>query len=140
MPKKRKYFAGSPPEKEKQVESGDTTVETDLTFIRLVKERKYKEALDIIDQVQDINVIDQQTQATALHFAAHRSCIGLIDGLERREDLSYLVKDSKGRYPSELAWDVSGNEELGAKLIQKEKEQADRQGVQIWPKPPPPEI
>ncbi len=70
----------------------------------------------MIEQVHDINVVDQQTQATALHFAALRSVTGLIDRLEQREDLDYLVQDRQGRYPSELAWEISGNEELGAML------------------------
>lgn len=137
MPKKRKFFAGSPPEKGKQVKSMDATTEMDLKFIQLVRERKYPEALAMMDQVRDINVCDPQTGATALHFAAHRSNAGFIDALEQRDDLDYLIQDREGRYSSELAWEVSGNEELGARLQQKEKEQAERDGVKIWPKPPP---
>lgn len=137
MPKKRKYFAGAPQKKGKQLQSTEAASETDLIFIRLVRERKYKEALAIIDQVEDINVVDQQTQATALHFAAYRSCVALIDALEKRSDLNYLAQDKKGRYPSQLAWEEAGHEELGAKLIHKEAEQARREGIKAWPKKPP---
>ena len=140
MPKKRKFFAGAPPKKGKQMVSENKIIAQDLTFIRLVKDRNYTQALEIIDQVQDINVVDQQTQNTVLHFAALRLSSGFIERLEQRTDLNYLVQNKEGRYPSELAWEVSGDEELGAKLIQKEKEQADREDIQAWPKAEPPEL
>lgn len=137
MPKKRKFFAGAPPEKGKRMQRTEAVADTDLTFIRLVKERRYQEALAVIGQVRDINVADPETGATALHFAAHRSCLQLFEALAQRNDLNYLVQDSEGRYPSELAWEVSGNETLGAELMQREKAQADREGEEPWPKPPP---
>jgi hypothetical protein len=119
------------------VNTAEAIIETDLTFIRLVRERSYLEALAMIDQVSDINVCDPQSRATALHFAALRSVAGLLEALEQRADLDYLVQDRDGRYPSELAWEMAGNEELGARLQRKEQEQAERQGVRAWPKPDP---
>lgn len=122
------------------MKSAEEIIETDLRFIRLVRERKYEEAVAMIDEVHDINIADPQTSATALHFAAHRSVNGLLAELEKREDLDYLVRDRNGRYASELAWEVSGNEELGALLQAKERQQARRAGVQAWPKPEEPDL
>lgn len=41
----------------------------DEEFIRLVKQRKFIEAEPLISKVNDINVRDPKTQATAAHFA-----------------------------------------------------------------------
>ncbi len=135
MPKKRKFFAGAPPEKGTPVP--DAIADADLAFIDRVRQRRYQEALGLIAQVRDINVVDPQTGATALHYAAHRSCMVLIEALAQRADLNYLVRDRDGRLPSELAWELSGNASLGARLIAQEQAQATRDGVQLWPKPPP---
>lgn len=137
MTKKRKFFAGAPPGKETKMDRSDAVAGTDLHFIELVKSRQYREALALIDRVQNVNTVDPTTGATALHFAADRSCAGLVDALMQRADLDYLAQDRQGRYASELAWEGAGNEELGALLIRKEKEQADREGRTAWPKPPP---
>lgn len=139
MPKKRKFFAGNPPEKVKVMTSTGDVNETDLHFIKLIKDRKYAEAIDIIDQVKNINIRDQITQNTALHFAALRSVIGLVEELEKRADLDYLVRNGTGKYSSQLAWEVSGHEELGAQLMVKERDQGLRDNVQVWPKPELPE-
>lgn len=125
MSNKRRSFA--PTVVEKGVTMDGTDSMADQNFIRLVKERQYQQALDIIDDVKNINVVDKETGATALHLAASRSVVEFIAHLEKRDDLDYLVRDGKGRFPSDMAWAVAHNEELGIELMQKEKQQAARQ-------------
>lgn len=140
MPKKRKYFAGAPPEKVKTVQAKHKASEFDLEFLGLIKDRRYAKAIEIIDQVENINVKDELTGNTPLHYAALRCVKGLVKALEEREDLDHLVRNKNNNYPSQLAWEVSGHEELGAQLMVKERDQGLRDNVQVWPKPELPEL
>lgn len=85
----------------------------------------------------DINYRDSQTGGTALHFVAARRAIPFLRKLEECADLDYLVKDNKGRYPSELAWTIARDAELGEYLQEKEAQAARQRGITAWPKQPP---
>lgn len=133
--KKRRFFAGSPQKVGSMTQ--DVTNDVDLKFVQLVKERHYQEALNMLEQVENINTLDPHLQATALHLAAARSAENFIDQLCRRPDIDYLVKDKDNRLASEIAWHVAENEELGAKLMHKEKNFAEISGQPAWPKTEP---
>ena len=109
----------------------------DLLFIEMVAIEKYREAIEVIDQVDDINVRDPNYGVTALHYAASRSAMPLLKHLQEREDLDYLAQDEEGRYASEMAWHMARNPELGQQLQDLEKSAADERGVKPWPKPSP---
>lgn len=114
-----------------------TDLAVDLQFIELVANRKYRQAIELIDKVGDINVRDPAHGVTALHYAASRSALPLLRHLQERDDLDYLAQDEEGRYPSEMAWHIARNPELGQELQDLEKLAADERGEKPWPKPAP---
>ncbi|PUB90888.1 MAG: hypothetical protein DBP01_05180 [gamma proteobacterium symbiont of Ctena orbiculata] len=132
MTKKKRHFAGAPPQKEGQL-GQDTGTNVDLQFLKHVIERRYQDAVSVIDQVKNINIADPKTGRTALHYAAARSAEGLLVRLQARNDLDYLVRDSEGKFPSDIAWVVGRNEDLGAELMEKEQQQSQRTGQKVWP-------
>ena len=73
----------------------------------------------------DVYYRDPETKGTLLHYAAAygvRSVIKLL--LKEGKKLPYLSKDAKGRYASELAYEIPGDIALGRLLIKKESEGA----------------
>lgn len=115
----------------------DENLGVDLMFLQLVASQKYRQAIELIDQVSDINVRDPAHGVTALHYAASRSALPLLRRLQERDDLDYLAQDEEGRYPSEMAWHIARNPELGQQLQDLEKLAADERGEKPWPKPAP---
>tara|TARA_R110002110_G_scaffold257206_2_gene473155 strand:- start:9688 stop:11580 length:1893 start_codon:yes stop_codon:yes gene_type:complete len=115
----------------------DKDLNVDLLFIEMVASQKYRRAIELIDQVGDINVRDPTHGVTALHYAASRSALPLLRHLQERDDLDYLAQDEEGRYPSEMAWHIARNPELGQQLQDLEKLAADERGEKPWPKPAP---
>ena len=134
MANKRRFFVGSPQKAKGMANiSDDETI--DLEFLYLVKNREYKKALSIINDVKDINAVDPEIKATALHISSARCAKSFIMRLSERKDLDYLKRDGNDKYASELAFEIGGEEDLGIFLLQKENDQAKLQGKTIWPKP-----
>lgn len=132
---KRRNFAGSP-EKVGQMAGQDKTV--DLQFVKLVEQRCYREALDLVAEVDDINTIDPESRSGALHWAAARAARNFIEALASiRDDLDFLAVDGNGRRASEVAWHAARDEGLGAWLMHREKEQALKTGMPTWSAPEP---
>lgn len=131
---KRRHFAGSyPPEKdEKKMLDGTTT---DTQFLALIKARRYPEAIEIMPEVADINALDPETGAAAIHMAAGRRSTLLLNALWKRDDLDELRRDTQGRYPSEVAWHVGGDEKLSEQIMEREHAFAKKHGLVAWPKP-----
>ena len=119
-------------------EMNDSSDNIDLLFIKLVGDRKYQEAMDILGRVKDINIKDPKFGCNALHYCAARSALPFLKQLRGRDDLDYLAKDNEGRFASEIAWQLARNPELGQELQDLEKIAADKQGIKPWPKPESP--
>ena len=133
MPKFK--FKTTTDRKEANMATDEDKGRLDAAFIKAVKDRNYSTAFNLISKVKDINVRDPETNATALHFAAARNALPLLTELEKQSELNYLARDQEGRYPSELAWHIAHNEELGHHLQQAESEYAAKHGLKTWPKP-----
>lgn len=133
---KRRHFAGNyPPEKEGARMQNTITPDVDTRFLELIKARRYQDAIEIMPDVNDINAIDPVSGAAAIHMAAGRQVMILLNALWTRDDLNELRQDSKGRYPSEVAWHVGKDEDLSAILMEREHAYAKKHGLVAWPKP-----
>ncbi len=133
---RRRHFSGSKGTRssESKMSNGSTI---DVQFLELIKAQRYDEAIALIPQVQDINALDPSSGATALHMAAGRRATRLLKALWTRSDLNELCQDTNGRYPSEVAWHIGGDEALAASLMEREHAYAQKNNTQAWPKPTP---
>ena len=131
---KRRHFAGGNPSEKGDNKVTDRT-EVDIRFLELIKERRYQDAISMMSEVTDINALDPESGAAAIHMAAGRRATILLNALWTRDDLNELRQDVLGRYPSEVAWLVGGDEELSAKLMEREHAFAKKHGLVAWPKP-----
>jgi len=104
----------------------------DTIFIIWFMEGEYEKAFEILPQVKDINVKSPASRCTALHYAAARNERELIERLEQRSDLNYVVKNTEGLYPSDLAIALGENWELSRELSRKERTYAKENGVQLF--------
>jgi len=67
---------------------------------------------------------DPETGGTLLHAAAAYGVRSVIRLILKDGSTNYLMRDFKGRYPSELAYEVARDFVLGRLLMKKEIEQA----------------
>ena len=98
----------------------------DVRFIALVKQRQFRDAANLLPEVEDINVCDTETGFTALHIVALCSAVKLFKEIEKRPDLDYGAVDYKGRSAALLACIHGCNDELAFALLQKEQEHSLR--------------
>ena len=133
---KRRHFAGGDPSEKGKTGMPDETA-TEVRFLELIKARQYQDAIAMMPEVDDINAIDAVSGAAAIHMAAGRRATVLLHALWKRDDLNELRQDKMGRYPSEVAWDVGGDEELSALLMEREHAYAKSHGLTAWPKADP---
>jgi len=88
---------------------------------------------DAIHNRADANVQDEDGM-TALHYAAAYNARPCLRVLLKIGKLNYLIRDKKGRYASELAFEYGKDYAVGRLLAKKEAEQAESEGIGIWPK------
>jgi hypothetical protein len=101
-----------------------------------IKEGNADNARRMIELVVNINYQDPVTGSTALHYAAAYSAKSWLVALINSGRCDYLIRDAKGRYPSEVADELGDDLRIAGILAKKEARQAHRTGVQAWPKPP----
>ncbi len=133
---KRRHFADSPKKTtQRQEVSVPDEQDKDLYFLALIKAHRFRQAIEMLSEVTNINIVDAETGMTPLHFAAGYRVEAFLEALWTRDDLDELVCDREGRYASELAWQVAGDEVLGGRLMVRESSYAKRTGQKAWPKP-----
>jgi len=67
---------------------------------------------------------DPETGGTLLHVAAAYGVRSIVHLILKQDGTNYLMQDFKGRYPSELAYEVARDFVLGRFLMKKEIQQA----------------
>lgn len=100
----------------------------------LIKDGRYQEAVELLPQVHDINVLDPASGLNALHMASARCSVILLEALWARPDLDEVRKDARGQLASQLMWHVAGEEEFAVRLMAREREYAKAHGIVLWPK------
>jgi len=105
-------------------------------LLKFVKEGEEDFVRAIIRSGVNVNYQDPVSGATALHCAAAYSAKSCLVALIYSGKCDYLIRDAKGRYPSEVADLVGDDLRIAGILAKKEARQAHRTGVQAWPKPP----
>lgn len=82
-----------------------------------------------------VNYQDPQTGETALHAAARTGARRAIRLLLASGECNFLIRDARGRFPSEMA-NLYGRDPALARLLGiKERKQADRLGIQLTRRP-----
>lgn len=89
---------------------------------------------NLIDAGVNVNYRDKLMGATALHYAAAYSFHSALVSLIRCGRCDYLIRDNRGMYPSEVAYEIADDPRAGAILAKKEARQSHKTGVQAWPK------
>lgn len=115
-----------------------STEERDILGAQLidaVKEGEAERIPALLAMGANVNVQDPANGATALHYAAAYKAQFCLAALLRSGQCDYLIRDHRGLYPSEVAYEIAGDPRAGAILLGKEAGQARRTGVQAWPKP-----
>ena len=83
-----------------------------------------------------VNYQDPRTGTTALHEAAGTQARDVVRFLIKLEECDFLIRDNKGRLPSEMAY-LYGNDPALARLLgNKERKQAQAQGTKLTRRPP----
>lgn len=84
-----------------------------------------------------VNFVSPYTGMPTLHALASTRSRPALKVLLAQPDVDYLLRDKKGRLGSECAFRFSGDRKLAQILSEKEKEQAERQGIKVTRRPAP---
>ncbi len=121
-------------------ELGDLSSEDREAFgvhlIEAVKRGYLEPVQSLIAAGVNVNFRDRLMGATALHYAAAYRFHSALVSLIRSGRCDYLIRDKRGLYPSEVAYEIADDPRVGAILARKEARQAYKTGMQAWPKPP----
>ena len=95
--------------------------------------RKLKE---VFDKGFPVNIPNPVSGGTALHSLAAGGARPAIRLLLTYKDPDFLVRDNKGRLPSEMAYLYGHDPALARLLGNKERKQAEMQGIKLTRRPP----
>lgn len=88
---------------------------------------------NFVRATSDVNFQDPSNGFTVLHYAAGACAHEIVDALLKHPEIDILIRDSKGRYPSELAFMEFGDDELAEYLLSLEAAERDRRGQSFRP-------
>ena len=110
-------------------------VQLGMEFQRAARRGNVKKVQRFIDEGFPVNFRAPDTQQTALHCCAGSRARGTFDVLTSTNECDYLAKDFKGRLASEIAYQFGQDEEMERILLEKEREQAERDGIELTYRP-----
>jgi ankyrin repeat protein len=84
---------------------------------------------NLLDYGVPIDFADPVTGATALHYVAAYAARPALRELIKRERCNFLVRDNRGRLPSQLARQSGHDPAMARLLLIKEIRQAQAQGI-----------
>ena len=100
-------------------------------------ERGNPETIKIfLEAGMNVNYQDPQTGQAALHVASATKARAAIRVLLVAAQCDYLIRDKRGRLPSELAYLYGHDPALARLLGNKERKQAEAQGIKLTRRPP----
>lgn len=85
----------------------------------------------------DVNYQDLRTGDTGLHSAAGTQARRAIKVLLKTDKCDHLLRDNKGRLASEVAYQFGRDPALARLLGNKERKQAEAQGIKLTRRPSP---
>lgn len=91
----------------------------------------------ILDKGFPLNLLNPVTGGTALHSLAAGGARPAIRLLLTYENIDFLIRDKKGRLPSEMAYLYGHDPALARLLGIKERKQAEAKGIKLTRRPPP---
>lgn len=83
---------------------------------------------ELLEGGANVNFQDPVSGATALHFAAAIEAFRVVEVLLEAKGVDHLLKDEEGQFASARAWEVAENSDLGTMLMEREIEQARKEG------------
>lgn len=84
-----------------------------------------------LEEGMPVNYQDPGTKQAALHVAAGCQARYAIRVLAKQPDCNFLLRDRHGRLPSELAYAFGNDPALARYLGNKERKQAEAQGLKL---------
>ena len=118
--------------------SGELSAEDREAFgvhlIEAVKGGYLEPVQSLIAAGVNVNFRDRRMGATALHYAAAYRFHSALVCLVRCGRCDYLIRDKRGMYPSEVAYEIADDPRVGAILARMEARQAYKAGVEVRPK------
>lgn len=113
-------------------------VKTSYEFLEAAEQGNAEKVNALLKSGFPVNFQDPQTGETALHAAAACRARGVLRILVKDSDCDYLLRDKRGRLPSEMAY-LYGHDPAAARLLGiKERKQGEAQGIKVTRRPPQP--
>jgi len=106
-------------------------------FLKVAERGNYLRVVAFIDEGFPVNYQDRRYLQTALHVGAASDARDVVRTLIESEKCDYLVRDNKGRLASELAYLYGRDPALARLLGNKERKQAEAQGIKLTRRPSP---
>ena len=98
-------------------------------FLKAAKRGDAAKLQRLIDQDAPVNFIDATDKATALHYVAAYDARPALRVLLASGKCNFLIRDRRGRLPSEIAREYGQDRAMARLLLIKEMRQAQAQGL-----------
>lgn len=93
---------------------------SEIEFINAASEGDIEVVREFLLQGGNANYICSNTGLTALHYAAGHRAGKVVDVLLAHEGIDPLIRDRRGRLPSDMAFSVAHSDRIGDILIEAE--------------------
>ena len=112
--------------------------ETRIAFFRAARMCEVDTIRELVGDGVSINLVENGSGFTALHYAAARKGRRLRQFLLRNKNIDHLKRDRLGRLPSELAGTIAADLRVARQLRTRELAQAQERGITLTYRPRPP--
>lgn len=102
-----------------------------IRFLRAAEQGDTRRLDQLIAKGVPVNSRDRATGGTALHYAAAHGARGTLRVLVKSKQCDFLIRDKRGRLPSELAGVYGRDPAMARLLLKKEVQQARTQNLQL---------
>ncbi|MBS9405470.1 ankyrin repeat domain-containing protein [Halomonas sp. TRM85114] len=100
-------------------------------FFQAVERGNPDTVASYLEEGMPVNYQDPDTKQAALHVAAACKAREAVRVLARQPDCNFILRDRRGRLPSEMAYAFGNDPALARYLGNKERTQAEAQGLKL---------